>query len=147
MCPLQGQRVREWRDPTAEPRSLCCALCRNSPCVGMLRARGFLWQTTHIKLITKNLKLPLSSLGVPTWLSGKESACQAGYVGSIPGLGISHEEGNGNPLSYSCLENPMGRGAWQATVHGVTKGQTQLNTRVQHSIVLRNVSHFFLTEQ
>ena len=41
--------------------------------------------------------------------------------GSIPGLGRSPEEGNGNPLQYSCLENPMDRGAWQATVHGISK--------------------------
>ena len=107
------------------PHSL---LCQNSPCLGMLKTRGFLWETTHIKLIIKNLKLPLSSFGIPAWLSGKESACQAGYVGLIPGLGISHEKGNDNPLQYSCLENPMDRGTWQATVHGVTKGQTQLST-------------------
>ena len=46
-------------------------------------------------------------------------------VGSIPGLGRSPEAGNGNPLQYSCLENPMDREAWQDTVHGVTKSQTQ----------------------
>ena len=44
--------------------------------------------------------------------------------GSIPGLGRSPGEGNGNPLLYSCLENPMDRGAWQATIHRVTKSQT-----------------------
>ena len=48
-------------------------------------------------------------------------------VGSIPGLGRSPGEGNGNPLQYSCLENSMDRGAWQTTVHGVTKNQTQLS--------------------
>ena len=47
--------------------------------------------------------------------------------GSIPGLGRSPGEGNGNPLQYSCLENPMDRGAWQATVHGFAKSQTRLN--------------------
>jgi len=47
-------------------------------------------------------------------------------IGSIPGSGISLREGNGNPLQYSCLENPMHRGAWQATVHRVTKSLTQL---------------------
>ena len=45
----------------------------------------------------------------------------AGDPGSIPGLGISPGGGHGNPLQYSCLENPMDRGAWQATVHGVEK--------------------------
>jgi len=49
------------------------------------------------------------------------SAGDAGEVGSIPGLGRSPGEGNGNPLQYSCLGNPMDRGEWQATVHGVTK--------------------------
>ena len=48
-------------------------------------------------------------------------------AGLIPGLGRSPGEGNGNPLQYSCLGNPMDRGAWQATVHGVTKSQTQLS--------------------
>ena len=58
---------------------------------------------------------------------GKESACNAEGLGSIPGLGRSPREGNGNPLQYSCLENPMDRGAWWATVHGVAKSQTQLS--------------------
>ena len=62
-------------------------------------------------------------------LSGKESACNAGDtgdVGSIPGLGRSLGRGNDNPLQYSCLENPMDRGAWRATVHMVAKSRTQL---------------------
>ena len=46
----------------------------------------------------------------------------------IPGSGRPHEDGNGTPLQYSCLKNPMDRGAWWATVHGVTKSQTQLST-------------------
>jgi len=46
-------------------------------------------------------------------------------MGSIPGLGRSPGEGNGNPLQYSCLENPMDRGAWQAIVHGATKSWTR----------------------
>ena len=50
----------------------------------------------------------------------KESACNAGDVGLIPGSGRSPGEGNGNPLWYSCLENPMDRGAWWATIYGVT---------------------------
>ena len=52
--------------------------------------------------------------------------------GSIPGLGRSPAEGNGNPLLYSCLENSMDGGAWQATVHGVTKSQTQLSDFTFH---------------
>ena len=57
----------------------------------------------------------------------KASACNAGDPGSTPGLGRSPREGNGNPLHYSCLENPMDGGAWLATVHGVPKSLTQLS--------------------
>ena len=56
----------------------------------------------------------------------KASACNLGDLGSIPGSGRQPGEGNGNPLQYSCLENPMDGGVWQATVCGVTKSQTQL---------------------
>ena len=52
---------------------------------------------------------------------GKESACNARDLGLIPGLGRYPGEGNGNPVQYSCLENPMDRGAWWATVHGVAE--------------------------
>ena len=52
---------------------------------------------------------------------GKESACNAGDLGSIPGSGRSPGEGNGNPLQYSCLENPMDGGAWWAIVHGLQR--------------------------
>ena len=55
------------------------------------------------------------SLGLPRWLSGKESACNARDPGSIPGSGRSPGEGNGNPLQYSCLENSMRGGTWWAT--------------------------------
>ena len=61
---------------------------------------------------------------------GKESACSAGDLCSIPGLGRYLGEGNGNPLQYSCLENPMERGAWQAIVHGVA--------RVGHDLVTKS---------
>ena len=58
---------------------------------------------------------------------GKESASNAGDLGSIPGSGRSPEEGNGNPIQYSCLKNPMDTGAWRATVHGVKESQAQLS--------------------
>ena len=58
---------------------------------------------------------------------GEESACSAGDLGSVPGSGRYHEEGNGYPLHYSCLENPMDRGAWWATVRGVAKSWTRLS--------------------
>ena len=68
------------------------------------------------------LCFPLNATGLPKWLSGKESTCNAGDTGdagSIPGLDRSPGGGHGNPLQYPCLENPMDRGAWWATVHGV----------------------------
>ena len=58
---------------------------------------------------------------------GKESACNAGELGSIPGSGLSPEIGNGNRLQYSCLENPMDKGTWWVTVHGVAKSWTQVS--------------------
>ena len=61
------------------------------------------------------------SRGFPGGSNGKESACNAWELDSIPELGRCPGEGNGNPLQYSCLGNPMDRGAWQATVHGVTR--------------------------
>ena len=66
-------------------------------------------------------------MGPLRWLSGKVSDCNAGDPGSIPGSGRSPGEGNGSPLQCSCLENPMDRGYWQTTVHGVSKSQTQLS--------------------
>ena len=57
----------------------------------------------------------------------KESACNAGDLSSFPGLGKSPGKGIGNPLQYSYLQNSMDRGVWWATVHGVTKSQTQLS--------------------
>ena len=55
---------------------------------------------------------------------GEEAACNVGNSGLIPGSGRSPREGNGKPLQYSSLEKPMDRGAWQATVHGLSKSQT-----------------------
>ena len=65
--------------------------------------------------------------GFPDGSDSKESASNAGHPGSIPGLVRSPGEGNGYPLQYSCLENSMVRGAWWATVHGVTKSWTRLS--------------------
>ena len=61
----------------------------------------------------------------PGGSDGKESACNTRDPGLIPGSGRFHREGNGYPLQYHCLENSMDRGAWQAAVHMVSKGQTQ----------------------
>ena len=68
-------------------------------------------------------------MGFPCSSVDKESVCNAGDPGSISGLGRYHGEGNGNPLQYSCLENPTDRGSWQATVHGVTKARHYLATK------------------
>ena len=67
-------------------------------------------------------KNPEIKYGFPYSSVGKESACNAGDLGSIPGVGRSPGERNGNPLQYPFLENPIGRGAWRAAVHGVAKG-------------------------
>ena len=71
------------------------------------------WYTLHFKCMLRE----------KSFLSGSEvkSTCNAGDMGSIPGLGRSPGEGNGNPLQYSCLGNSMDRGAWQAIIHAVTK--------------------------
>ena len=93
----------------------------------------------HCKDITKRIQSTwmtpfvylsrcIHSDGLPWWLSSKDSTCtteDAGDVCSIPGLGRSPGGGHGNPLQYSCLGNPMDRGAWQATVHRVTNSQTR----------------------
>ena len=79
------------------------------------------------KTIAHVLSEGIRHLGLPPWLSSKESACNAGDArgaGSIPGLGRSLGEGNGKPLQYSCMKDPMDRGAWWATVQRVAKSQT-----------------------
>ena len=70
--------------------------------------------------------------------SGKEFACNAGDPGSVPVSGSSPGEKKGNPLQYSCLENPMDRGAWWATVHGVAKSRTRLNRLRMHANIHMN---------
>ena len=78
--------------------------------------------TSHREVI----KLPATfrGLGFPSGSDGKESAYNVRDQGSIPGLGRYPGEGNGNPLQYSCLENPMDRGDWRATVHAVEQSRT-----------------------
>ena len=74
------------------------------------------------------MSLPFNTLSrglvFPSDSDGKESACNVGDLGLIPGSGRFPGEGNGTPLQYSCLENPMDRGAWHAIVHGVAKIHT-----------------------
>ena len=73
---------------------------------------------------TIQINLTYLNVGFPGGSEVKASACNEGDPGLIPGSGRSPGEGNGNPLQYSCLENPMDGGAWWATVHGVAKSWT-----------------------
>ena len=66
---------------------------------------------------------------LPWWLSGKETTCNVGDTSSVSGLGRVPGEGNGNPLQYFCLGNPMDRGAWWVTVHRVTRVEHNLDTK------------------
>ena len=66
-------------------------------------------------------------MGFPGGSDGKESACNAGDLGLIPGLGRSPGEGNGDPFQYFCMENSMDRGTWWTTVNEVAKSQTELS--------------------
>ena len=88
-------------------------------------------------------------LGFPSGSEVKASACNAGDPGLIPVLGRSPGEGQGNPLQYSYLENPMDRGAWRVTVHRVSKSQTQLkqhtHTGSLEEIELKLYIHVLLT--
>ena len=79
--------------------------------------------------------------GFPCSSVSKESACSAGNPGSIAGWGRSPGNGNGKPLQYPCLENPMDRGAWWAAVHAVAKSWAQLNelTRVSKGLIMNKM--------
>ena len=93
-------------------------------------------------IFTHSLKVKLD---FPGGTSGKETGANVGDirgVGSIPGMGRFPEEGHDNQLQYSCLENPMDRGVWWATVHRVAKSQTQLKRLGMHTckVKLNNAS-------
>ena len=77
----------------------------------------------------KSFTLSCAPFGLPWWLSGKESSYQCNRCRFSPGSGRSPGEGNGNPLQYSCLENPMERGAWQAIVHRIARVGHDLATK------------------
>ena len=83
-------------------------------------------------------------MGFPHSSVGKESACNAGDLGLIPGVGRSPGEGNGNPLQHSCLENPMDRGAWQAIVHGVVRVVHDLATEPPPRIDELSINNIYL---
>ena len=82
------------------------------------------WRILSITLLASEVSAIVRSFD-HSWV--KASACNAGDLGSVPGSGRSPGEGNGNPLQYSCLENPTDGGTWWATVHGVPKSQTRLS--------------------
>ena len=86
-----------------------------------------------VRWVVGFIDLPSSLWGSPGVSDGKESACNVGDPGSIPGLERSPRGGNGHPLQYSCLENPVDREAWWATVHGVTNSRTRLKQLSTHT--------------
>ena len=81
-------------------------------------------------------------MGFPGGSEVKASACNAGDLGLIPGLGRSPGERNGYPLQYSCLENPLDGGAWWATVHGVAKNRTRLSDFVSSTYFCVDTSEY-----
>ena len=93
----------------------------------------YIWKTLNFnqnQMYSEKFNLSLKEAWLLPSAGGsysKESAHNAGDPGLIPGWGRSPGEGNGNPLQYSCLENPMGRGAWWATVHGIAQSWTRLS--------------------
>ena len=88
---------------------------------------------TRIYLTLRAQLFPMQLTWLPRGLSGKESACNAEDVGSVPESGRPSEEGNGNPLQYPCLGNCMDRGAWRAAVHGVARVRRDLATKQRQS--------------
>ena len=97
--------LSELRELVMDREAWCAAIH------GVAKSRTQLSDWTELKVL----------MDFPGGSDGKESACNAGSLGSTPGLGRSPGGGHGNPLQYSGLENPMDRGAWQAIVHGVTE--------------------------
>ena len=111
--------------PLNQFEAVCCplvAMADSKLCTSVIRLEG----GVYIRLTSLSFGTYLVGTCFPAGADGKESACNAGDPSSILGLGRSPGEGNGNPLQYSCLENSMDRGTWQATVHGVTKSRTRL---------------------
>ena len=128
-CALRGEPQAS-HSLLPHPRCpLLVAKVRGPPGLGQ---RAF---SDHLFPVTIWVLVMSTGWGFPGGLVGQEPTCSAGEtgdVGLIPGWGRSPGEGHGNPLQYSCLDNPMGRGAWWATVHGVTS-QTQLKQRSTHT--------------
>ena len=100
--------------------------CTSHLVIGKLRGSKVAWECCFYSPLPPSLGFPGSSVV-------KDLPANAGDMGWIPRWGRSAGGGYGNPLQYSCLENPMGKGAWQAIVHGVAKSQTQLSTHTPFS--------------
>ena len=118
------QRIR-WLDSITNSREVNFSKCQELWRTG----KHGLLQSIGSQRVAQDLAAEqLWARRFPWWLSGKESTCLCRRHGFDPGLGRYPGEGNGNPLQYSCWENPMDRGVWKATVHGVTKSQTWLSS-------------------
>ena len=134
LCPHKVDRAR----------SLCLFLPGHQSHHGypsLMTSSNYLPKFLPPKTIPKTIVLKIRGsactfLGFPGGSGGKESTCNAGDAASVPGAGRSLGGGNGNPLPYACLENPVGRGAWWATVHGVAKSQTRLSDWAQTCLCL-----------
>ena len=139
--------------PLFNSQLLVAQLAKNLPAMWGTWVRSPGWEdplakgkATHSNILAWGIPWSVQPMGLqrvghdfyfqdfPGGSDGKASVYNVGDLGSIPGLGRSPGEGNGNPLQYSCLENSMDGGAWWATVHGVTKSQTQLSDFTYYSI-------------
>ena len=123
-------RILEW---VSIPFSRRSSQPRDQTQVSCIADRVFIvWATRESLLQFVLSSTSLNSIrGFPGGPVGKESSCNERYPGSIPGSGRSNGEGNGNPLHYSCLKNPMDRGVWQGIVCGVTRVGHDLVTKPQ----------------
>ena len=113
--PSSGHRTGKGQSSSQFPRRV---VLKNVLTIGQFHSFPML-----VKSCLKSCMLGFS-MGFPGGSDDKESAFNVGDLGSIPGLGRSPGGRHGNPFQYSCMENPMDRGAWQATVHRVTKSRT-----------------------
>ena len=112
-----------------------------------LNLKGQQFKTLGIKTHSWLKSRSLGLSGLPWWLSSKEFTCYAGDGGSIPGSGRSPGGADGNQPQYSCLENPMDRGAWWATVHRVAKSWTWLKWLIMNNCMLALCKSLSLDEK